>query len=50
MNKRKDIPELFFIGLRETYWIRFIVGFEQIALAQIRVLDLEVHNYPEINK
>ncbi len=43
-DEPKEIPELFFIGLRETYWIRF-VGFEQIALAQIRVLDLEVHNY-----
>lgn len=49
MNEPKEIPRLFFIGLRETYWITF-VGFEQMALAQIRVLDLEVHNYPEINE
>ena len=44
MKDVKEIPALYQIGLRETYWIRF-VGFEQVALAQIRVLDLEVHNY-----
>ena len=44
MNEPKENPKLFFVGLRETYWIR-CVGFEQMALAQIRVLDLEVHNY-----
>ena len=44
MNETTENPKLFFVGLRETYWITF-VGFEQMALAQIRVLDLEVHNY-----
>ena len=44
MNDAKDNPKLFHIGLCETYWITS-VGFEQIALDQIRVLDLEVHNY-----
>ena len=44
MKNLKENPKLFFVGLRETYWITF-VGFEQASLEQIRVLDLEVHNY-----
>ncbi len=44
MKNLKENPKLFFAGLRETYWITF-VGFEQVALDQIRVLDLKVHNY-----
>jgi len=44
MSDVKENPKLFFVGLRETYWITF-VGYEHIALAQIQVLDLEVHNY-----
>ena len=44
MKNPKENPKLFFVGLRETYWITF-VGFEQTALENIRVLDLEVYNY-----
>jgi len=44
MKNPKENSKLFFIGLRETYWIT-LIGFERIALDQIRVLDLEVHNY-----
>ena len=44
MKSPKENSKLFFIGLRETYWIT-LVGFEQMALNQIRVLDLEIHNY-----
>jgi len=38
MKNSKEIPKLFFIGLRETYWIRFI-GFEHVALSEIQQLD-----------